>query len=70
MFFLKPIDRRLRVEFCKFMRDNNIGPEQLFYTDENIFPLCSYINRGTNKIRISKKTKKNLKREMQEPLIW
>ena len=43
------------------MRDNNIGPEQLFFTDESIFSLCSYMNRGTNKIRISKKTNKKLR---------
>ena len=61
VFFLKPNERLLRVEFCKFMRDNNIGPEQLFFTDESIFPLCSYMNRGTNKIRISKKTNKKLR---------
>ena len=61
MFFLKPADRQLRVEFCKFMRDNNIGPENLFFTDESVFPLWSYMNKGTNKIRISKKTRKKLK---------
>ena len=43
------------------MRDNNIGPENLFFTDESIFPLWSYMNKGTNKIRISKKTRKKLK---------
>ena len=61
VFFLKPADRQLRVEFCKFMRDNNIGPENLFFTDESVFPLWSYMNKGTNKIRISKKTRKKLK---------
>ena len=43
------------------MRDNNIGPENLFFTDESVFPLWSYMNKGTNKIRISNKTRKKLK---------
>ena len=59
--FLKPTDKQLRVKFCKFMRENNIGPENLFFTDESVFPLWPYMNKGTNKIRISKKTRKKLK---------
>ena len=43
------------------MKRNNIGPENIFFTDESIFPLCAYFNRGTNKIRLSKKTRKKLK---------
>ena len=43
------------------MKDNNIGPENIFFTDESVFPLYAYLNKGTNKIRLSKKTRRNLK---------
>ena len=26
VFYMKPIDKNLRVQFCKFMKDKNIGP--------------------------------------------
>ena len=52
VFYLRPNDKKLRVQFCKFMLENDIGPENIFFTDESIFPLYAYINRGTNKIRI------------------
>jgi len=43
------------------MKAHNLGPKDIFFTDESIFPLFSYMNRGTNKIRLSKKTKNKLK---------
>ena len=43
------------------MKRNNIGPENIFFTDESVFPLCAYFNRGTNKIRLSKKTRRKIK---------
>ena len=43
------------------MKDNNIGPENIFFTDESVFPLYAYLNKGTNKIRLSKKTIRKLK---------
>ena len=58
VFYLKPNDKKLRVHFCQLMKENNIIPENLFFTDEGIFPLQAYINKGTNKIRLSKKTRK------------
>ena len=58
VFYLKPSERKLRVEFCKFIKENNLGPENIFFTDESIFPLHPYMNRSINKIRISKKTEK------------
>ena len=61
VFFLKPSDKLLRVRFCKFMKENNLGPENIFFTDESIFPLTAYMNKGTNKIRLSKKTRRKLK---------
>ena len=61
VFYMKPIDKTLRVQFCKFMKENNIGPENIFFTDESVFPLYVYMNKGTNKIRLSKKTRRKLK---------
>ena len=58
VFYLKPSERKLRVEFCKFMKENNLGPQNIFFTDESNFPFCPYMNKGTNKIRLSKNTKK------------
>ena len=43
------------------MKENNLGPEQIFFTDESIFPLFAYMNKGTNKIRFCNKTRKKLK---------
>ena len=43
------------------MIENGNGPENIFFTDESIFPLYAYFNKGTNKIRLSKKTKRKLK---------
>ena len=61
VFYMKPINKNLRVQFCKFMKDNNIGPENIFFTDESVFSLYAYLNKGTNKIRLSKKTRRKLK---------
>ena len=33
----------------------NIDPENIFFTDESIFPLYTYMNKGTKKIRLSNK---------------
>ena len=61
VFYLKPIEKKLRVQFLKFMKENGITPGHIFFTDESIFPLYSYMNKGTNKIRLSKKTRRKLK---------
>jgi len=39
IFHLKQKERKLRFDFCKFMEDKNIGPKDIFFTDESIFPL-------------------------------
>ena len=44
-----------------FMKANNFGPENIYFIDESTFPLTSYMNKGTNKIRISRKTREKLK---------
>jgi len=51
----------MRVDFCKYMKENNIWPDKIFFTDESIFPLYAYINKGNNKIRLCNKTRKKLK---------
>ena len=61
VFYLKPNEKNLRVQFCKFMKENGIGPEDIFFTDESVFPLFAYMNKGTNKIRVSKKIRIKLK---------
>ena len=61
IFYLKPYEKNQRVLFCKFMKKNNIGPENIFFTDEIVFPLKTYLNKGTNKIRLSEKTRRNSK---------
>ena len=30
VFYMKPIDKTLRVQFCKIMKENNIGPKDIF----------------------------------------
>ena len=61
VFNLKQEEKQLRLNFLKFMRDKNIGPEDIFFTDESIFPLKAYLNKGTNKIRLCKKTQRKIK---------
>ena len=43
------------------MKENGISPDNIFFTDESIFPLYSYMNKGNNKNRFSKKTRRKLK---------
>ena len=66
VFYLKPNDKKLRVQFCQFMKENNITPENLFFTDESIFPLQAYMNKGTNKIRLSKNSRRKIKNGNEE----
>ena len=61
VFSLKPYERKLRLDFCKYMKEKNLEPKQIFFTDESIFPLHPYMNKGTNKIRLCKKTRRKLK---------
>ena len=53
VFYLQPSERKLRVEFCKLMKENNLSPENIFDTYESIFPPNTYKIRGRNKLRIS-----------------
>ena len=43
------------------MKENNITPDNIFFIDESIFPMYSYLDKGTNKIRLSKKARRKLK---------
>ena len=42
------------------MRENNITPDNIFFTDESVINLSSYFGRN-NKIRISRRTEKYIK---------
>ena len=42
VFHLKPSDKLLRVQFCEFMKENKIGPENIFLRIIVYF-LCMYI---------------------------
>ena len=46
--------------FLKFMENNRITSDDIFFTDDSTFNLASYFNRSM-KIRISKRTAKGLK---------
>ena len=46
--------------FLKFMENNRITSDDIFFTDDSTFNLASYFNRNM-KIRISKRTAKGLK---------
>ena len=37
-----------RINFPKFMRDNEINPQQIFFTDENNFNTASFLNNNYN----------------------
>ena len=68
VFSLKPYERKLRLDFCKYMKENNIDPKQIYFTDESIFPLHSYMNKGTNKIRLCNKTRRKLKASKEKAI--
>ena len=38
VFYMKPIDKILRVQFCKFMKENNICPEDIFLQKRSFSP--------------------------------
>ena len=42
------------------MKEHNITPKDIFFTDESIINLSSYFGRN-NKIRISRRTQKYIK---------
>ena len=42
------------------MKQNNLFPSQIFFTDESVFNVASYFNRNY-KIRLSKTTSKLIK---------
>ena len=61
VFYLKPFEKTQRVQFCKFMKKNKIGPENIFFTDESIFPLQAYLNKGHQKNKAIKITRRKIK---------
>ena len=42
VFYLKPFEKTQRVQFCKFMKKNKIGPENIFLQMKEYSP-CMHI---------------------------
>ena len=60
VFYLSTIEKNKRLNFLRFMKQNNLFPSQIFFTDESVFNVASYFNRNY-KIRLSKTTSKLIK---------
>ena len=43
-FFMNPSDKANRKRFCKYLKENNIKGENVFFTDEKIFNLNGPMN--------------------------
>jgi transposase len=65
-FFLNPRDFETRKRFAKYVIDNNIKGEDVFFTDEKIFSLDGPLNPATNKIRLCKKDREKLRNGNEE----
>ena len=61
VFFLSTLNKEKRLEFLKFMKKNRISPQNIFFTDESSFNISSFFNKN-NKIRLSNKTSRAIKR--------
>ena len=51
VFFLCKKKKELRLQFLTFMKENQISPDNIFFTDECIVNLSSYFGRN-NKVSI------------------
>ena len=60
VFFLSSNEKIKRLNFLRFMKQNQIFPDKIFFTDESIFNVASYFNRNY-KVRLSRKTSKLIK---------
>ena len=45
-FVICAINKVKRINFPKFIRDNEINPQQIFFTDENNFNFASFLNNN------------------------
>ena len=61
VIFLSSTNKEQRLKFLNFMKKNDIGPANIFFTDESTFNLSSYFNRNY-KIRLSRQTQKKINR--------
>ena len=61
VFYLTSSEKAKRLNFLRFMKQNHLFPNKIFFTDESIFNISSYFNRNC-KIRLSKKTSNLIKR--------
>ena len=60
VFFLSSENKKKRLKFLKFMKENKINPHKIFFTDESNFNVTSYLNRNY-RIRLCKKTLRSIK---------
>lgn len=60
-FLLNEKQKEKRLLFCKWVIDNQVKGDDIFFTDEKRFYLHKPMNRQTNKIRLSKSNSKKLK---------
>ena len=60
VFYLTINEKAKRLNFLRFMKQNNLFPDKIFFTDESVFNIASYFNKNY-KIRLSKRTSKLIK---------
>ena len=60
-FKLRTKDKVSRVSLIQYLKDNNLGGENIFFTDECRFLLDTPLNPQTNQIRFNKEDLKKLK---------
>jgi transposase len=61
VFYLSEEQRKRRLEFAEYIVRNNIKGSDLFFTDESQMNFCIPLNKSTNRIRLTKKSLKELK---------
>ena len=67
VFFLSTKEKAKRFEFLKFMKQNGITPENIFFTDESLFFLSSYFNKNY-KVRMCKNTQRLISKGNEKAL--
>ena len=60
VFFLSNQQKEQRLDFLLFMKRHSITPHDIFFTDESMFTISSFLNQSS-KIRVNKKMQKYLK---------
>ena len=60
VFYLTINEKAKRLNFLRFMKQNNLFPDKIFFTNESVFNIASYFNKNY-KIRLCKRTSKMIK---------